>query len=72
MLIRFLGKDPESEYGGSPALYATDRTDRRTYIAQGWEVTDPEVLAQLGEIPSGETVIEFPDDILSFVEKGSR
>ena len=41
MRARFLGKDPESSEGDSPTLFATDRTDRVTYIAQGWKVTDP-------------------------------
>src|SRR5271165_6665942 len=39
----FLGKDPESTEGDSPTLFATDRTDRVTYIAQGWRVTDLQV-----------------------------
>jgi hypothetical protein len=29
----------------SPTLFATDRADRVTYIAQGWKVTDPQALA---------------------------
>ena len=33
-------------------LFATDRTDRVTYIAQGWKVTDPEVLADIGPVPA--------------------
>ena len=41
MHVRFLGKDPDSQEGQSPTLFATDRTDRKTYIAQGWIVTDP-------------------------------
>lgn len=41
MRARFLGKDPQSQEGQSPTLFATDRTDRVTYIAQGWKVTDP-------------------------------
>lgn len=36
MHVTFLGKDPNSFEGDSPTLFATDRTDRRTYIAQGW------------------------------------
>lgn len=35
MRAQFLGKDPESNVGESPTLFATDRTDRKTYIAQG-------------------------------------
>lgn len=46
MHARFLGKDPGSNVGESPTLFATDRTDRVTYIAQGWRVTDPQVLAK--------------------------
>ena len=34
MRARFLGKDPESQVDNSPALLATDRTDRVTYIAR--------------------------------------
>ena len=41
MRARFLGKDPDSQVENSPTLFATDRTDRVTYIAQGWKVTDP-------------------------------
>lgn len=34
MHARFLGKDPESHIDGSPTLFATDRTDRKTYIGK--------------------------------------
>jgi hypothetical protein len=44
----------------------TDRTDRRTYIAQGWTVTDPQVLADVGPIPDHEAIIEIPEDVLKF------
>jgi len=60
----FLGKDPESLEGESPTLFATDRTDRVTYIAQGWKVTDPQVLADVGRVPDHETLIEIPEDVL--------
>lgn len=66
MKITFLGKDPESIEGDSPTLYATDRTDRKTYIAQGWKVTDPEALAKVGRVPDHETLIEIPEDVLKF------
>lgn len=72
MHIHFLGKDPGSEVGGSPTLYATDRTDRKTYIVQGWVVTDREALASLGELPPREAVVEIPADILRFAEISSR
>jgi hypothetical protein len=66
MHAHFLGKDPESTEGDSPALFATDRTDRVTYIAQGWKVTDPQVLADLGPVPEHETLIEIPEEVLKF------
>jgi hypothetical protein len=68
MHVRFLGKDPESQVGQSPTLYATDRADRKTYIVQGWKVTDPAALAELGDIPPGEAVIEVPAEVLRFAE----
>jgi len=64
MRARFLGKDPDSQVSNSPTLFATDRTDRRTYIAQGWKVTDPQVLADVGPVPDHETLIEIPEDVL--------
>jgi hypothetical protein len=62
----FLGKDPNSQEGQSPTLFVTDRADRRTYIAQGWVVTDPQVLADVGPVPDGEAIIEVPEDVLKF------
>jgi len=70
MRARFLGKDPDSQVGQSPTLFATDRTDRRTYIAQGWVVTDPDVLADVGPIPPGEAIVEVPEDVLRFYQCG--
>lgn len=66
MRAQFLGKDPESQVGQSPRLFATDRTDRNTYIAQGWVVTDPQALADVGPVPEGEAIIEIPEDVLKF------
>ena len=64
MRARFLGKDPSSQDGDSPTLFATDRTDRVTFIAQGWKVTDPRALADIGPVPDHETLIEIPADVL--------
>ncbi|HEX7659852.1 MAG TPA: hypothetical protein VF444_10245 [Pseudonocardiaceae bacterium] len=66
MQVRFLGKDPASHIENSPTLFATDRTDRTTYIAQGWRVTDPEALAAIGPVPDHETLIEIPEEVLKF------
>ncbi|HKC76290.1 MAG TPA: hypothetical protein VKF37_19125 [Chloroflexota bacterium] len=52
MQMIFLGK--ETEGGESPTLYATDQ---RSYIVQGYVVTDDDILAKL-DIPEGETVVE--------------
>lgn len=66
MRARFLGKDPESQVGDSPTLFATDRVDRTTYIAQGWKVTDPQVLSDVGPVPDHETLIEIPEEVLQY------
>jgi hypothetical protein len=66
MRARFLGTDPDSQVDNSPTLFATDRTDRRTFIAQGWKVTDPEALADVGPVPDHEAIIEIPEDVLKF------
>ncbi len=68
MHAHFLGKDPDSQEGQSPTLFATDRADRVTYIAQGWKVTDPQALADVGPVPvpDHETLIEIPEDVLKY------
>jgi hypothetical protein len=57
-----VGKDPDSNPTGSPTVY---RTDRGSWLVQGWEVTDREALAVM-DIPTGETVVEIPDRMLQF------
>lgn len=66
MRATFLGKDPESRDGESPTLFATDRADRKTYVVQGWVVTDPQALADIGGVPNGEAIIEVSEDVLRF------
>jgi hypothetical protein len=61
MRLRFLGTD--SEKGGCPTLYATDRG---TYVVQGWAVTDPEALGDLRDILEGESFVEIPREVLRF------
>jgi hypothetical protein len=72
MRAQLLGVDPESGEGDSPTLFATDRTDRVTYIAQGWKVTDPQVLADVGDVPDHETLIEIPEDVLKMYVRRYR
>jgi len=69
MRAQFLGKDPESQVENSPTLFVTDRADRKTYIAQGWVVTDPQALADIGPVPDGEAIIEIPEDVLKFYQR---
>lgn len=65
MHLTLIGKDPDSNPTGSPAVY---HTDRDTWVVQGWVVTDPEALAQM-DIPAGETAVEIPDRILQFFKQ---
>jgi hypothetical protein len=57
--LRFLGR--ETGGGGCPTLY---ETDHGTFVIQGWGVTDPAVLAALGEVPGHELVIEVPKRLM--------
>lgn len=65
MRLTLIGKDPESNPTGSPTVY---RTDRDSWLVQGWVVTDSEVLSQMN-IPDGETAVEIPDRIVQFFKK---
>lgn len=65
MRVTLVGTDPASNPTGSPTVY---RTDRDSWLVQGWIVTDPEALAQMN-IPDGETVVEIPDRLLPFFKK---
>jgi hypothetical protein len=60
MEITLVAKDPDSVPDGSPSLY---RTDRGSWIVQGWKVTDPDALAVMS-IPDGETCVEIPDRLI--------
>ncbi|MBT8223981.1 MAG: hypothetical protein HKP61_08420 [Dactylosporangium sp.] len=55
MQLTFLGK--ETQGGGSPTLFATDRY---TYVVQGWKV------------PDRTTSVEIPSGLLVYVEHGSE
>ena len=65
MKITLVAKDPGSEPSGSPTLY---RTDRDSWVVQGWVVTEPEVLAAM-DIPGGETCVEIPDRLVPFFDQ---
>lgn len=68
MRLTFIGKDPDSNPTGSPTVY---RTDRQTWVVQGWDVTGPDALAQM-DIPVGETAVEIPDRMLQFFRQEGR
>jgi hypothetical protein len=62
MRLTLIGKDPDSNPTGSPTVY---RTDKGSWVVQGWLVTDAEALAQIN-VPDGETCVEIPDRIIHF------
>jgi hypothetical protein len=55
--IELVAQDPNSAPQNSPTLY---KTDRGSWVIQGYVVTDPEALSQI-KLPEGETVVEIPD-----------
>lgn len=64
MRVKYLGSG--SGEGGSPTIFATDRG---TLGVQGYVITDPQALSDIGEIPEGETVVEIPRELLRFVDE---
>jgi hypothetical protein len=60
MRLTFVAGDPESQPNNSPTLY---RTDRGSWVVQGWVVTDTDALATLN-LPDGETAVEIPDRMI--------
>lgn len=67
MKLTFIRKTMLSGESNCPSLY---RTDRGTFVVQGWRVDDPEALAQL-DIPAHETVVEVPADVLAEIARGT-
>jgi hypothetical protein len=65
MRLTFVGKDPDSNPTGSPTVY---RTDRGSWVVQGWVVTDGDTLSQMN-IPDGETCVEIPDRMIAFFKE---
>lgn len=65
MELTFVAKDPESVPDGSPTLY---RTDRQSWLVQGWIVADSDALAAMN-IPEGETCVEIPDRLIPFFQQ---
>ncbi|HEY9475304.1 MAG TPA: hypothetical protein VIS06_15840 [Mycobacteriales bacterium] len=61
MRVTFLGSD--SQNGGSPTLFATDRG---TLVVRGYVITDEEALGDLGDVPAGEVDVEIPAELLRF------
>ena len=49
----------------SPTLY---KTDRNSWLVQGWAVNDPAALAEMN-IPEGETVVEIPDRLVPYFQE---
>jgi hypothetical protein len=68
MHLTFIGKDPDSNPTGSPTVY---RTDRETWVVQGWMVTDSDALTQMN-IPDGETAVEIPARMIKFFRQEDR
>ena len=62
MALRFLGKDPDSPANDSPTIW----DNGESYVIQGWRIADAAMLAEVGEIPAHETVLEIPKRMMQF------
>lgn len=64
MKLTFLGKG--GSLGGScPSVY---RTDRGTYVIQGYLLTDPEARAELRDVLAGEEAVEVPAELIELIK----
>jgi hypothetical protein len=66
MRLTLVAGDPDSQPTNSPTLY---KTDRGSWIIQGWVVTEPDALAEMN-IPEGESCVEIPDRMIPFFTQG--
>lgn len=57
MALRFIGKDPESADGDSPAVWV-DEVDG-SLVLQGWKLDD-RASTEVGDVPAHETVLRLP------------
>lgn len=73
MRLHYIGKDPESRSGQCPALYRTERTDRLTWVVQGWQL-DAEAQGDLRDLAPNEGAIEVPEEVLELYvqQRGDR
>jgi predicted acyl esterase len=46
--------------------FISDPMTDDTVLAEGWKVTDPQALADIGPVPDHETLIEIPEDVLKY------
>lgn len=63
MELTFIRKD--SNGGQSPTLY---RTDRGTFVVQGWRVLDADAVKTM-DLPDHETAVEVPAALLAEIAR---
>ena len=63
MRLTYLGK--ETQGGNSPTLWETDDGH---YVIQGFTL-DAEALAQVGDVPDGESVIRVPRQLMRHLKE---
>jgi hypothetical protein len=63
MKLTFIRK--ESNGGQSPTLY---RTDRGTFVVQGYKISDEEALTTM-DLPGHETAVEVPIALLAEIAR---
>ena len=65
MTLRFLGIDPNTDGENCPTLWLDETTG--DYVIQGWRITDPATLTDIGDVPEAETVLRFPRRMTQFL-----
>ncbi len=67
MTLRHIGTDPDSPQNGSPKVWIDDGDG--SIVLQGWRLTDPVTIAEVGEIPAHETTLRLPGRMAPFLQE---
>jgi len=67
--LRFVGIDPNTDGEHCPTVWVDELTG--DYILQGWRIAEPGTLAEIGDVPDGETVMRFPRRMARFLREAN-
>lgn len=73
MVLRLIGKDPNSPNTNSPTVWVDDQDG--SLVIQGWRIVDPAMMAAIeaaAPVPEHETVLRLPARMAPIIEEALR